>query len=355
MAGPITKDLNPSYGSIQALKTRDTNVVAFCEDKVFKILANKDALYNADGSSNVTASNAVLGDAKAFVGDYGISSNPESLAVDSYRMYFTDKQRNKVLRLSQDGLTPISDVGFISYFRDNLGTTKHLIGSYDEIKGEYNLTLAKTLSSNKTDTTLSWSEQTKGWVSFKSFIPQTGLSINDEYLTGKITTDNNKTIWSHHNEDKNTDGSLEVDVNSFYGDVSVSSTVDVLFNKSPEVVKGFTTMSYEGSQARVNGWENEDILDANGNTVSAYNNSFKDLQSKDGWYVESFVTDLQQASVPEFISKENKWFEYIKGDETTLSNLDTKEFSVQGISLVDIANNPPVTTFTLTIDEVDEV
>ena len=141
MAESITKDLNPSYGSLQALKTRDTNVVAFCEDKVFKILANKDALYNADGNMNVTASNAVLGDVSGFSGDYGISSDPESLAVDSYRMYFTDKQRNKVLRLSQDGLTPISDAGMTSYFRENMGLTDSILGTFDEIKGEYNLSL----------------------------------------------------------------------------------------------------------------------------------------------------------------------------------------------------------------------
>ena len=40
----ITKDLDPQYGSIQKLYTRDTNLVAFAEDKVFRILADKDAL-----------------------------------------------------------------------------------------------------------------------------------------------------------------------------------------------------------------------------------------------------------------------------------------------------------------------
>ena len=116
MSESITKDLNPTYGSIQALKSRDTNMVVFCEDKVLKVLANKDALFNADGSTNLTASNKVLGNAQGFAGDYGISTNPESLAVDAYRMYFTDKQRGKVLRLSQDGLTPISDAGMAKCF-----------------------------------------------------------------------------------------------------------------------------------------------------------------------------------------------------------------------------------------------
>ena len=366
MANPITKDLNPSYGSLQALKTRDTNMVAFCEDKVFKILANKDALYNADGSSNVTASNAVLGDAKAFVGDYGISSNPESLAVDSYRMYFTDKQRNKVLRLSQDGMTPISDVGMISWFRDNLDTTKHLIGTFDEIKGEYNLSLVREPGHIDQDITVSWSEQTKGWSSFKSFVPETGLSINDEYLTGKIIYNssntsniNNKPLWSHHNEDTVTDvdgtSRLEVSANSFYG-TYYNSTINVVFNQSPEVVKSFQSMSYEGTQAKVDGWDSKEITDVNGNATTYNNTNYQGLENDttEGWYVSSFKTNLQEASVPEFKNKEGKWFEYIKGDSTTLSNLDTKEFSVQGISLIDIVSKPLVKTYTLTITENGE-
>ena len=39
MSQKITKDLNPSYGSIQALKTRDTDVVVLTEDKVLKVLS----------------------------------------------------------------------------------------------------------------------------------------------------------------------------------------------------------------------------------------------------------------------------------------------------------------------------
>ena len=140
-AEKITKDVNPSYGSIQKLKTRDTNLVAFCEDKVLKIVANKDALYNADGKPQLIASNAVLGDVTTFAGEFGISKNPESFAEEAFRMYFTDKQRGKVLRLSGDGITPISSVGMKDYFADNLKHYKSLIGSFDDRKGEYNLTM----------------------------------------------------------------------------------------------------------------------------------------------------------------------------------------------------------------------
>jgi hypothetical protein len=44
-------------------------------------------------------------------------------------------------------------------------------------------------------------------------------------------------------------------------------------------------------------------------------------------------SDKQSGSIPEFIEKEGKWFNYIKGDATTLLNLDSKEFNVQGIGL----------------------
>ena len=50
-AEKITKDINPIYGSIQKLHARNSDLVTLCEDKVLKILAQKDALFNADGNT----------------------------------------------------------------------------------------------------------------------------------------------------------------------------------------------------------------------------------------------------------------------------------------------------------------
>ena len=143
-AEPITKDLNPDNGSIQKLFTRDTDIVTFCEDKVLKILSQKDALFNADGNTNVTATSKVLGAAVPFQGDFGISKNPESFAADQYRCYFTDVQRGSVLRLSKDGLTPISDYGMKDWFTDKLYSldVPRIIGSFDSRKNNYNLTIS---------------------------------------------------------------------------------------------------------------------------------------------------------------------------------------------------------------------
>ncbi len=47
-AEKITKDLNPTYGSIQKLFSRTSDLIAFCDTSVVKILANQDAVFNAD-------------------------------------------------------------------------------------------------------------------------------------------------------------------------------------------------------------------------------------------------------------------------------------------------------------------
>ena len=148
-AEKITKDLNPTYGSIQKLWSKDTNLTTLCEDRVIGVQANKDALYNADGNVNVVASNRVLGDAKPFAGDFGISTNPESFAIDQYRAYFSDKSRGAVLRMSQNGLTPISDLGMRDYFKDAFRAKDiTLKGSYDDVKRLYNLTIQSSDQDN---------------------------------------------------------------------------------------------------------------------------------------------------------------------------------------------------------------
>ena len=196
-AEKITKDLNPTYGSIQKLFSRNTDLISFCEDRVIKILANKDAVFNADGNPQLVASPNVLGQAVAFVGDYGISKNPESFASESYRAYFADKQRGVILRLSMDGITPISDFGMRSYFRDNLRNYTDILGTYDEYKKEYNVHLSSAESGN---------------IILNSFISegvQPALSfLNEEYVVNTELTQGSNLTLSNLTTFYNTFGGL---------------------------------------------------------------------------------------------------------------------------------------------------
>ena len=120
VAESITKEVDPRYGGIQRLYTTDTNLTIFQEDKVSRTFVDKDAIYTADGNPAVTASNVVLGSIQQYGGEYGISSNPESFAFKGYRIYFADKYRGSMMRLSRDGLTEISSYGMRDFFRDEL-------------------------------------------------------------------------------------------------------------------------------------------------------------------------------------------------------------------------------------------
>ena len=326
MGEKISKNINPAYGSIQALKTRDTDLVTFCEDKVLKILANKEAVFSADNDPRLIATDRVLGQVTSFKGEYGISKNPESLSTDQYRMYFTDKQRGAVLRLSMDGLTPISNVGMKSWFRENLKGTNKLLGTFDKVNGEYNLTIDPPPSVEGVESpTVSFNEGSKGWVSFKSFSPDKGTSVSGTYLTVK-----NSGIFKHYVDITNDDGDIN-NRNLFYGLEEITwgshSTLTVMFNDSPGIVKSFKTVNYEGSQARID----QDVLSFI-NSDSDYQNEYYNIfENKPGWWVSNFETDLQDGKVYWFVDKENKWFNKICGVATTLENLDTKEFTVQGI------------------------
>jgi hypothetical protein len=156
--------------------------------------------------------------------------------------------------------------------------------------------------------TLSFSENSKGWVSFQSFIPESGVSINNEYYTFK-----DGEMYQHHSN---------VIRNNFYGE-QFDSQITVLFNDDPSSVKSFTTINYEGSQARIT--KNISTTNIDG--------EYYNIESYDGWYVDNMHTNLQETENLEFKNKEGKWFSTIKGATTTLGNLDEKEFSVQGIGV----------------------
>jgi hypothetical protein len=116
----ITKSADPANGSIQKLFAEDTNLIVLQENKVSRAPIDKNIIYSAEGGGSLTASNSVIGTIQAYAGNYGISKNPESFASYGYQKYFSDKYRNVVLRLSQDGLTEISSYGMTDFFRDQL-------------------------------------------------------------------------------------------------------------------------------------------------------------------------------------------------------------------------------------------
>ena len=374
-AQPITKDLNPEYGSIQKLHSRNTNLVTLCEDKCLKILANKDALFNADGSANVTSNKAVLGQAVPYAGEFGISDNPESFASYGFRAYFSDKNRGAVIRLSQDGITNIALKGMSDFFADNLPSSTKIIGSYNDDKENYNLTLdfltdewqdklSKTpkdktnceVPNDESDdietTTVSFKETVDGWTSRKSYYTKTGSVFypleSGESLNDKYYTFNKGLIWEHASNPV---------YNNFYG-TQYDSSVNVIINDVTESIKGFKTLNYAGTDSRrykygtstgLSGLSIEQVVHQqiapsiiNSETITP------------GWYTNYINTDMEEGQIKEFVKKENKYFNKIKGLKTFYkdncdNNVDSSAFQTQGLGFATVTGGTP-TTFPLTVN-----
>jgi uncharacterized protein (TIGR02145 family) len=138
------KDCEKSFGPINVLHGRKTDVLVLQEDKVSNVLVGKNLLSDAAGGGAITATPEVLGTQIARIEEYGISSNPESFVVYGYDSYFTDTKRNVVLNLKGEDLIPISNTGMSSWFRnkfkDRVGYQN--IGGYDPYMKEYVLSLS---------------------------------------------------------------------------------------------------------------------------------------------------------------------------------------------------------------------
>ena len=242
VAEDITRAIDPANGSIQKLYAEDTNLIIFQESKVSKSLIDKDAIYSAEGNASVTSRNLVIGQNVAFAGEYGISTDPESFAVNGYRKYFTDRAQNVVCRLSMDGITPISNYGMTDFFRDRLSTAlKNIIGGWDAHNKQYVLTIPQVPVIVKDDNsdTVAFDEAAKGWVSRFDYYPNQIISLNNNYFTTK-----DGKLYKHYTLAPNSQAR-----GVFYGEQKDSS-VTFVFNGAPSMVKNFQTINYEGDS----GW-----------------------------------------------------------------------------------------------------
>ena len=240
----ITKSADPANGTIQKLYAEDTNLIIFQESKVSRALIDKDAIYSAEGGGSITNVNTTIGTIQPYAGNFGISRDPGSFATYGYRKYFSDKDRNAVLRLSMDGLTEISTYGMYDYFRDEfaridtLTTEGDIIGGWDIYNKQYVLsTHPATGNTSNGYNTLTFDEGVKGWTSFFSYKPDQVLSLRSDFYSL-----HNGKLWKHY--------STDVNRGNFYN-TDNSTSIQFVFNPKVSMSKVFKTVNYEGS----NGWQ----------------------------------------------------------------------------------------------------
>ena len=254
----ITRTVDPSKGSIQKLYAEDTNLTIFQERKVNRALIDKDAIYTQEGQPVQTTSNVVIGAITPYLGDWGISRNPESFAVYGYNKYFTDKDKGAVLRLGNNGITEISSFGMYDYFRDafaNMSDDKVRAG-WDIYNKCYTIALFEQNKFNQGEfTTLNFDESINGWVSRYNYLPNQMFSVQNRFYSTYQGG-----VYQHY--------SNNVPRATFYSNAqngSTQSTVTTVFNQQPSLVKRFRTINYEGD----NNWSLSSLVTSDNDTVTS--------------------------------------------------------------------------------------
>jgi len=229
------------------------------------------------------------------IGDYlelTLSQTPGPFAAGSVPSGVTDNNQQSTSALTGLNLGYTSNITFSRLTTSSISTNSNVV------------------IPNKT---LSFKEDVKGWVSFKSFTPDFGVSLASDYYTmfnGRLFFHNDETVVRNH----------------FYGGDN-NSSINVILNDGPGSIKSFHTLSYEGSQSNVDEYDAGAIINSD---IQPYN-----LTAKPGWFVSDIETDKQVGSLNEFIEKEGKWFNYIKGVDSSVSlDTDFGAFNIQGIGIL---------------------
>lgn len=142
------KDCEKSFGPINILHGRKTDVLTLQEDKISYVLAGKNLLSDAAGGGAITSVPEVLGTQISRIEEFGISNDSASFATWGGDVYFTDSKRTSVINLKggvsqSDALTPISGLGMNGWFRDEFKDKVNYqkLGGYDPYLKEYVLSL----------------------------------------------------------------------------------------------------------------------------------------------------------------------------------------------------------------------
>jgi hypothetical protein len=140
-----------NYGAIRLLYGEDKRLEVYQEFKVGAIPVNESIIFDNAGNSVLGTSEKVLNRIQYYAGEWGIGRNPESFATYGKVKYFYDVNRGSVLRLSTDGLTPISEYKMHNFFIDKSNELLksaqdfQVFGVYDRQFDEYILAFGRVV------------------------------------------------------------------------------------------------------------------------------------------------------------------------------------------------------------------
>lgn len=203
-------EIDRSKGDIQRFKARERILRVFQNRGVGQYGVYARYIQNNDGNGQLVTTNNVItaNNIQYYQGDYGLGNIPTSLVSASNKDYFVDPVRGYQVRLSGDGMTPISEMYKGQFYIRNLlvkynkeyltptGSQAKILGYYDFFEEQYVCILQGGTSGAEVlpPYTFAFNEKNNGYSSFFDFHPE--LSLCAEEITYSFKDGD---LWVHDN------------------------------------------------------------------------------------------------------------------------------------------------------------
>ena len=235
-------EIDRSKGDIQRFKAREKILRVFQNRGVGQYGVYARYIQNNDGNGQLVTTNNVItaNNIQYYQGDYGLGNMPTSLVSASNKDYFVDPVRGYQVRLSGDGMTPISEMYKGQFYIRNLlvqynkpfaslsGITSKILGYYDFFEEQYVCHLQAGIYGSTDPSgqpilleignyTFAFNEKNNGYSSFFDFHPD--LSLCAEEITYSFKDGE---LWVHDNYNGYC---------NFYG-VQATPDITTVFNQS---------------------------------------------------------------------------------------------------------------------------
>jgi hypothetical protein len=250
-------------------------------------------IFNANGDSQLTLTDKVLGNKNPSELDYGCD-HPESVCVDDRQLYFFDVNTGTFIQDSANGMMPISDYKAKTYFRDISQKIKdssniYVYASMDVFNAYVNVTFIDTTGNIIPNQTIAYHTPDNKWKTKLSYTPEYYGSNALTFISFK-----DGELWEHNDQ--------TVPRNNFYG-TQYSTKVKFVANQDYLTIKNYASVAIYSNKL----WSSPDIGDISIPASTGYpiGMASRLLSTKFRWKESVAYADyLRDANTPNFPTQE---------------------------------------------------
>jgi len=286
-------NFNIKYGAARYISDYNDSLVTIQENKV-SLTGVSNAVINQSGGSGelISLTTDILNtkNTNYLTGDYGLTSHPESVLIYDNQIFFADSSRSAIIRITSEGLSPISEKNISSYitkaFKDLDGGSpsyRKVISGYDPENHIYYVTLRGAVidGSDIYSNTLGYDVRRGKWIGYYTFYPDNYSWVNNNMYSFKYVdtaTSADEQIMHKHVS--------TAARNTFYGGAVDDSIVEVVCKYNPSSIKVFDSISLEADHA----WSAQ-VTSPLGQNTGAGNMPAGNFVKKEGYWYSGIAGD----------------------------------------------------------------